>query len=78
METATEIKQWGNSLGLRITKAMAGEAMLKKGTKVLVTSTPDGITIEPLVEKEKYKMPFSEAELLSNLDEYTAHTDETT
>lgn len=76
METFTEIKQWGNSLGLRITNAMASEPMLKKGVKVKVISTPDGITVKPVIKETKFKMPFSEAELLSGLNEHNAHADE--
>ncbi|MBH0027559.1 MULTISPECIES: hypothetical protein [unclassified Pseudoalteromonas] len=76
METVTEIKSWGNSLGLRITNAMASEPMFTKNTKVIVTSTPEGMTIKPVETKRKYEMPFTESELISGLNEYNAHTDE--
>lgn len=76
METLTEIKKWGNSLGLRITSAMASEPQFTNGAKVLVQSTKDGIIIKPVKEAKKYQMPFSEAELLSGLNEHNSHADE--
>jgi antitoxin MazE len=76
MRFETEIKQWGNSLALRISAAMAKEPRFTKGTKVIVDTSDGELKIE-LKEKNKlFSLPFSEAQLLIGLDEVNSHADE--
>jgi antitoxin MazE len=42
----TSIQKWGNSLGVRLPKQLAEKQSLKAGTKVLVTETKTGVSIE--------------------------------
>ena len=46
----TMIQQWGNSLALRIPKAFAQQARVKKGSRVRLTVEKNRLVIEP-VEK---------------------------
>ena len=46
------IQQWGNSLALRIPKAFAQQARVKKGSRVRFTVEKNQLVIEP-VEKSK-------------------------
>ena len=48
----TMIQQWGNSLALRIPKAFAQQAKVKKGSRVRLTVEKNRLVIEP-VEKSK-------------------------
>jgi antitoxin MazE len=47
------VGQWGNSLGIRISKAMAEEAGLEKDTPVLMTVTDGVITITPIRRRSR-------------------------
>lgn len=46
------IQQWGNSLAVRIPKAFAQQAKVKKGSRVRFTVEKNRLVIEP-VEKNK-------------------------
>ena len=48
----TMIQQWGNSLALRIPKAFAEQAKVKKGSRIKLTVEKNRLVIEP-VEKKK-------------------------
>ena len=48
----TMIQQWGNSLALRIPKAFAQQAKVKKGSRVKLTVEKNRLVVEP-VEKKK-------------------------
>jgi len=48
----TMIQQWGNSLALRIPKAFAQQAKVKKGSRVRFTVEKNRLVIEP-VERNK-------------------------
>ena len=48
----TTIQQWGNSLALRIPKAFAQQARVKKGSQVRITVEKNRMVIAP-VEKNK-------------------------
>ncbi len=48
----TMIQQWGNSLALRIPKAFAQQAKVKKGSSVRFTIEKNRLVVEP-VEKTK-------------------------
>mgnify|MGYP001351538151 CR=1 FL=1 len=69
----TCVQTWGNSMGLRITRAVAELAGLEKGTPVTIERTPEGLLIRKRAQPPKV---WTEAELLSGLTPYTAHADE--
>ena len=75
MKIKTTIKKWGNSLGLRITGPMKSIPKFEEDMPVTVDISEKGILVEP-IKKSRAKLPFTEAELLADLDEHTAHTDE--
>jgi antitoxin MazE len=41
------IQKWGNSLALRLPKALADEARMSEGTQVELLRTPDGLLLKP-------------------------------
>ncbi|MBW1810670.1 MAG: AbrB/MazE/SpoVT family DNA-binding domain-containing protein [Deltaproteobacteria bacterium] len=51
----TTVQKWGNSLGLRIPKAVAEEIQLKAGIAVRVSVRGDEIIIRPL-RRAKFKL----------------------
>ena len=67
------IQPWGNSMGLRITRAVSEAARLEKGALVTMELTDDGLLIRP---KEAPGKVWSEDELLDGITPYTAHADE--
>jgi antitoxin MazE len=76
MRFETEIKQWGNSLALRISGAMAQEPMFAKGVQVIVETSDNQMTIKPKVESKHFRLPFNESELINGLTESTSHANE--
>ena len=44
----TMIQQWGNSLALRIPKAFAAQARMKKGSRVRLTVRKDQMIVTPV------------------------------
>lgn len=70
------IQPWGNSLGLRITKAVGNLARLAKGTKVVVEVTKDGLVVRPRKGRSRVSLPFTEKELIAGLTPHKAHADE--
>lgn len=44
----TMIQQWGNSLALRIPKAFASQAKVKKGSRVRLTIEKNRLVVEPI------------------------------
>ena len=47
MPTSTQIAQWGNSLGVRLPKAVAAEAHLAEGDTVEVSVKSGAIVVRP-------------------------------
>ena len=73
----TVIQPWGNSLGLRITRALSEAAHLERGTVVTVAVVDGGLLVKPKPRLEKpWVFPYSEAELVRGLDAAKAHADE--
>jgi antitoxin MazE len=80
------IQKWGNGLGLRITKPLSQLAHFEPGTVVSVEVTKEGMIIKRqngLRKNERnevtllrFRNPFSETDLVSELSPYTAHVDE--
>lgn len=74
---ATTIQPWGNSLGLRITRPLGDMARLKKGSKVTIELVAGGLLVKPEVSaKKRFKLPYTEAELVRGLTPAKAHADE--
>lgn len=69
----TQVRRIGNSLGHIIPMAFVQKFGLIEGTKLHIKEQNGTIVIEPITQK---KFPFSEQELLNNLNGYTAHGDE--
>ena len=63
-----KIKQWGNSLGIRIPKAYTHDVCLRKGSVVDITKAKGKIVIIPVEESE-----FSLKELLSGITKKNIH-----
>jgi len=70
------IQPWGNSLGLRITKAIGDLAHLGKGTKVVVEVTEAGLVVRPKKPGKYRALPYTEREMVAGLTAHTAHADE--
>jgi antitoxin MazE len=67
------VQQWGNSLGLRITRAVCELAQIRKGTRVRMEVTEEGLLVRPVVDDAR---TYSEKELLAGMTPYSAHADE--
>ncbi len=65
--TAT-IQKWGNSLAVRLPKAVADQAQLQAGAKVELVSTPEGVLVKPR-KKPQYRL----ADLLSGITRKNVH-----
>ncbi len=73
----TTIQPWGNSLGLRITRPLGDMARLKKGSKVSIEVLEEGLLVKPQTpSKKRFKLPFTEEELIKGLTASKAHADE--
>ena len=67
----TNIQKWGNSLGVRLPKQIALNQSLKEGSRVLVTETATGISIEIVKKPNNYSL----AELLKGITKNNIHTE---
>ena len=78
MKIKAKIQKWGNSLGLRITGAMKTIPKFEENMNVIVEVSEKGLYVYPKPNKLTAKdiLPFTLADLLVGLNEYTAHTDE--
>jgi antitoxin MazE len=66
----TSIQKWGNSLGVRLPKQLAEKQSLKAGTRVLVTGTKTGVSIEVIESKQ-----VSLADLVKNISSVNLHNE---
>ncbi len=64
----TRVQQWGNSLALRIPKAFAEQASIKKGTSISLTVHNGQIVLKPL-RRWKYSL----RELVSQITPQNRH-----
>ncbi len=71
----TQIRKIGNSLGNIIPAVFIKQLSLAEGADIEVKAENNRIIIEP-VNYPKKRFPFTEQELLSGLDAYTAHAEE--
>lgn len=60
--------QWGNSIGVRIPKALAKRAGISMGTTVEIDEAGDGIVIKPVRKKE-----YSLKELVKGITRQNRH-----
>ncbi|MCI0451090.1 MAG: AbrB/MazE/SpoVT family DNA-binding domain-containing protein [Candidatus Latescibacteria bacterium] len=64
----TKIQKWGNSLGLRIPKALAKEAGVEEGAEVRITFEGDRLVVQP-IQSFRYRL----RDLLSEVREDNLH-----
>jgi antitoxin MazE len=67
--TAT-IQKWGNSLAVRLPKALADEARMREGAKVELVSTPEGVLVK---SKRKPKPRYRLSALLAGITAHNVH-----
>ena len=74
----SEIKKWGNSAAIRLPSKVLAAAGLDTGVPITIEVEGNKVIIEAVVGKPKkrLKLPFTERQLLSGLNEHTAHADE--
>jgi antitoxin MazE len=53
---ATTIQKWGNSLGIRVPKAIADQLNLANGTEVEMDTSGGVLTIRPRRRRSKYRL----------------------
>ena len=70
----SEIKKWGNSLGLRVTGVLKDIPNLHEGSQVEIEVNETGFTVKP-IHNHKSKLPFTEKDLLDGLTPYSSHSD---
>lgn len=72
------IQPWGNSLGLRITRALSEVAHLHRGTSVTVAVVDGGLLVKPnpTPRSKRIVFPYSEADLVKGMTPAKAHADE--
>ena len=63
----TKIQKWGNSLGLRIPKALAEELLVEEGTAVEISVSEQGLLVRPA--GKRYEL----AELLEGVSRANRH-----
>jgi antitoxin MazE len=67
---ATTVQRWGNSLGVRIPKALAEQVDLKEGTEVEFDAAEGGLTIRP---RRSRRRKYTLAELLARMKPQHRH-----
>ncbi len=74
----SEVKKWGNSAAVRLPSKVLAAAGLDTGAPISIEVIDSKVVIESVADKSKrrLKLPFTEAQLLSGLDERTSHADE--
>ena len=65
------IQKWGNSLALRLPKALADEAQLGEGSKVELVRTTDGVLVKGRRCKPRYRL----ADLLAAVTPDNIHSE---
>lgn len=74
----SEIKRWGNSAAIRLPARILAESRLGVDSAVSMVVEGRKIIIEALADQPRRRLdlPFSEADLVRDLDPETAHADE--
>ena len=74
----SQIKQWGDSAAVRLSKKILAQANLDISDPIDVTVQDGRIVIQPLEKtRRRIRLPFNESDLLKGLDSHAAHADET-
>src|ERR1043166_2773914 len=63
------IQKWGNSLALRLPKALAEETQIREGSKVELLRTPDGLLVKSRRRKRRYRL----SDLLAEVSPENVH-----
>jgi len=72
----SQIKKWGNSAAIRLPANLLNSAGLSIHSVVNIDVIDDQIVIKPSQDHQsRIRLPVTEAELLDNLDGYTAQAD---
>lgn len=56
MKVTTTIRQWGESLAVRIPKAMADRCGLRVGAKIKILAVPEGLKFVPVRRRKTYRL----------------------
>lgn len=73
----SEIKQWGNSAAVRLSRNILAQAGLDIASQIEIEVKEGRIMIQAATRPVPVvKLPYSEAELLQGLTPQTAHADE--
>jgi len=74
----SKVKKWGNSAAVRLPSKVLAAAGLDAGAPISIEVVDHKVIIESIANKpaRRLKLPFTEAQLLSGLDEHTSHADE--
>lgn len=76
MKVEASIQKWGNGLALRVSGLMRDIPHFTEGTKVTVDITEDGFTVKKIKTIDKKFSPFTEKQLLADIDAHKVHADE--
>lgn len=71
-EARTTIRKWGNSMGVRLPRAVLNRARLAEGTTVKIEQTPKGILLTP-TKKPKGKRKYTLRELCKGMTPTKSH-----
>ena len=74
----SEVKKWGNSAAVRLPSKVLAAAGLDTGAPISIEVIDSKVVIELADNRSarRLNLPFTEAQLLSGLDEQTSHADE--
>jgi len=73
----SEIKQWGNSAAVRLSRTILAQAGLDVASPVEIEVMEGRIVIKAATTPVKtLKLPYSEEDILRGMTAYTAHADE--
>lgn len=75
MRVETRVQKWGNGLAIRIAGPMRDIPHFKEGTPIQVEISENGLKIRKLLKRKRFKLPFSEVELLNGMTPEKAHSD---
>ncbi len=71
-----KIQKWGNGLALRVSGVLRDIPNFHEGTEVDIEVSEQGLSITKARPGRQLNLPFSEAQLLKDLDPYTVHAEE--
>ncbi len=75
MRVHAKIQKWGNGLALRVSGVMRDMPHFQNGTEVDVEVTEHGFSVVKTSPPKKHLFPFTESQLLSGLNNHSAHAD---